>query len=301
VHTFSSAVILKTAGTQSLTATDKATSSITGSLALPVVAAAAKTFALTGLPTSTTAGLAQNFTVTAKDSYGNIATGYVGTVHFRSSDKQAALPANYTFLASDAGVHPFSVTLKTAGAQTITAADTVTGSIAGTSASIKVNPAKLDHFKVTAPSTCTAGSAISVSVTVQDAYGNTIPSYTGTIHFSSGDKQAMLPADYTFTSVDSGVHTFTNAVTLKTTGKQTVTVMDTVTTSAKGSATVAVSAPKTSPLRIETPWSVTRGTSFTMAALDAYGNVALRLLQMAWEELVNAHRLAQGVDPATLS
>ncbi len=50
-----------------------------------------------------------------------------GTAHFTSSDIQAVLPANYTFTGVDAGVHVFSVTLKTAGSQSITATDTVTG------------------------------------------------------------------------------------------------------------------------------------------------------------------------------
>ena len=56
-----------------------------------------------------------------------MATGYTGTVHFTSSDAQAGLPANYTFTGGDAGTHVFSVTLKTAGTQSITATDTVTG------------------------------------------------------------------------------------------------------------------------------------------------------------------------------
>ena len=51
--------------------------------------------------------MAHNVTVTAKDAYGNMATGYTGTVHFTSSDGQAVLPANYTFVAGDAGIHTF--------------------------------------------------------------------------------------------------------------------------------------------------------------------------------------------------
>ena len=52
------------------------------------------------------------------DAFGNTATGYLGTVHFTSSDGPAVLPANYTFIAGDNGVHTFTtVTLKTAGTQ----------------------------------------------------------------------------------------------------------------------------------------------------------------------------------------
>jgi len=47
-------------------------------------------------------------TVTAFDQYGNIATGYTGTVHFGSSDGQAVLPApDYTFAGADEGFHAF--------------------------------------------------------------------------------------------------------------------------------------------------------------------------------------------------
>src|SRR5437016_9859462 len=66
------------------------------------------------LPISpTTAGTAGSFTVSARDAYGNTATGYTGTVHFTSSDAQAALPADYTFTNTDAGVHNISGTHNT--------------------------------------------------------------------------------------------------------------------------------------------------------------------------------------------
>ena len=59
----------------------------------------------------------------------NVATSYRGTVHFTSTDTAAVLPANYTFVAGDAGVHTFNVTLKTAGSRTVTATDTGTATI----------------------------------------------------------------------------------------------------------------------------------------------------------------------------
>ena len=85
--------------------------------------------------------MAHNVTVTAKDAFGNTATGYLGTVHFTSSDGAAVLPANYTFVAGDNGTHTFSVTLKTVGTQSITATDTVTGTITGTQSGIVVHAA----------------------------------------------------------------------------------------------------------------------------------------------------------------
>jgi hypothetical protein len=100
--------------------------------------------------------------VTAKDPYGNTATGYTGTVHFTSSDSKAALPADYSFKAGDAGVHTFSATLKTAGSRSITAKDTVTGTITGTQSGITVNAAAASQLKVTAPSMTTAFAALVV-------------------------------------------------------------------------------------------------------------------------------------------
>ena len=79
-------------------------------------------------------------TVQALDNNNNVATGYLGTVRLTSSDGAAVLPSSYTFQAGDAGTHVFSVTLNTTGsAQSITAIDTVTSSIAGSQIGIQVN------------------------------------------------------------------------------------------------------------------------------------------------------------------
>src|SRR5881394_4195707 len=107
------------------------------------VVGVANTLLLTGFPSSITAGVPGSVTVTLKDQAGNPATNYTGTIHFTSTDGQAVLPANYTFVSADAGVHTFSsgVTLKTAGIRSITATDTVNSSLSGTQLSIAVSPA----------------------------------------------------------------------------------------------------------------------------------------------------------------
>src|SRR5205823_125005 len=88
VHTFSAT--LKTAGSQSLTATDTTTAGISGAHSgILVNPAVASIFVLAGFPSPTTAGVAGTFTVTARDAFGNTATGYGATVHFSSSDSQA--------------------------------------------------------------------------------------------------------------------------------------------------------------------------------------------------------------------
>jgi hypothetical protein len=83
-------------------------------------------------PLTATPGSSFSFTVTAVDQYGNIATGYRGTVAFASTDPRASLPANYTFLPSDNGVRSFQATFNTVGSQTLRVSDTVMSSLTST-------------------------------------------------------------------------------------------------------------------------------------------------------------------------
>jgi hypothetical protein len=229
---------------------------------------------LAGFPASVTAGTPGSVTVTALDASGHTATGYTGTIHFSSTDGQAVLPNNYTFIAADMGVHTFSngVTLKTAATQSITATDTVTASVTGSQAGIVVNPAATARFLLSGyPTLVVAGTAFSLTVTAKDAYGNTTPGYTGTVHFTSSDAQATLPANSTLTN---GVGMF--AVTLRTAGSQTVTATDT-TSGITGSAMVTVGAAFLDHFAVTTSVDATgtvAGNAFDImvTAQDAYGN-----------------------------
>jgi hypothetical protein len=140
-----------------------------------------------------------------------------------------------------------------------------------------VNAAAATHYSVSAPSSSTAGSAFTITVTVLDSSNAVVTSYTGTVHFTSSDSQAGLPADYTFTATDAGVHTFTGGVTLKTAGSQSVTATDTVTSSITGSATVSVSPAAASKLVFGQQPTNTRVNAIitppvTVLVQDAFGN-----------------------------
>src|SRR5206468_3527099 len=196
-----------------------------------------------------------SFTVTALDASNNPVTGYTGTVHFASSDGAATLPANTTLTG---GTGTFSATLRTAGAQTLTATDTVTTSITGTSNTITVSAAAATHFTVSAPITATAGSAFSFTVTAQDAANNTAAGYTGTAHFTSSDGQAVLPAD---TPLTNGAGTF--SAPTRRSSDQTLTATDTVTTAITGTSnTITVSAAAATHFSVGAPSSATAGTAF---------------------------------------
>src|SRR5207248_10226 len=153
---------LKTAGNQTLTAADTGNGSVTGSSGLIAVSAAAANHFAVSAPAGSTAAISFSFTVTAQDPFNNTATRYTGTIHFTSTDGAAVLPANSGLTS---GSSTFIAILKTAGTQTLTATDTVTGSITGTSGNILVSAAATTHFGVSAPATATAGTAFSYTVT----------------------------------------------------------------------------------------------------------------------------------------
>src|SRR6201984_2586486 len=221
-------------------------------------------------PATATAGMTVSFMVTALDAANNVVARYSGTVHFASTDGQAALPANSTLTN---GTGTFSATLKTGGSQTITATDTVTASITGTSNMISLSAGAASHFSVTAPSTAITGTAFSLPVTALDAFNNTATGYTGTVHFTSTDVQPVLPANSTLTN---GAATF--SVTLKTAGSQTITATDTVTASITGTSNSinVTGAAVATHFSVAAPGVATAGTgfNFTVNALDSSNNVA---------------------------
>jgi hypothetical protein len=149
-----------------------------------------------GAPTTTTAGIALGVTVTVLDASNNVVTSYSGTAHFTSTDSQAVLPGNTTLANGEGTV---SATLKTSGSQSITATDTLTPAITGTSSSIAVSNAAATHFSLAAPTTATAGTSFNFSVTALDPSNNVATDYSGTANFSSTDGQAVLPASSTLT------------------------------------------------------------------------------------------------------
>ena len=252
VHTFpntlSPGLTLQTAGSQWVRATDKTTASITGSQTVTVTPGSATHFSV-GTVNPFPAGSSHSVTIKALDAYGNLATGYTGSIHFTTSDSKASVPADYTFLVSDAGVHAFSttitpnLTLKTAGSQWVRATDKTTATITG-SQTVTVTPGSATHFSVGTFNPFPAGSSHSVTVKALDAYGNVATGYTGSIHFTTSDSTASVPADYTFLGSDAGVHTFSTTITpnltLKTAGSQWVRATDKTTASITGSQTVTV-------------------------------------------------------------
>ncbi len=233
--------------------------------------AGAVSFQLTA-PATTTSGSVLPMTVSALDANGNVATGFRGTVFISSSDPAATTAAGYafnpvdagiayTFTAADAGTHTFTgpIRLVTGGFQTVTAAApfmtpaTVTVAVTG----------KVSNLAFSAPSATNAGDSFNITVSAVDVLGVVNTAYTSTVHFSSSDSLAGLPADYTFTAADAGT--------------QSITVKDVATSALVGSQTgIVVSPAAAAQFVFSVPASVTQGVGFkfTVTVPDAYGNVA---------------------------
>jgi phosphoesterase family protein len=141
---------------------------------------------------------------------------------------------------------------------------------------IWMQQAQVDHFVVTtsAANPDIAGTPFDVTVTAVDVNGNPVPSYTGTVSFSSADPYpASLPSNYTFTAGDAGTHTFPGGATLYTAGTWDVTATDPV-VGVSGQAYVTVQAAPALQLEVLASGPVTSGVPFdvTVVAQDPYGN-----------------------------
>jgi hypothetical protein len=241
VHVFH--VTLSTAGSQTITAADTTTASITGSATTTVNPAPVATQLIVSMANNVTAGNATNVTVVALDASGHRVTNYTGTVSFASTDATMTtangdLPASFTFTAADAGKHTFQVTFPT---PTSTAPTTLTvsdGTLSGSATPTVDAVGAVTHFRVISLGIGIAGFPSPVEVVALDANNHVVSGYTGTVHLTSSDAGATLPDDFTFSAADKGIHLF--SVTFATAGRESVTATDLTTSSITGQANVFV-------------------------------------------------------------
>lgn len=233
-------VTFRTTGVQSVNVTFSTGGINPGSASTNVLAAAGTRFDVTGLPASTTAGVATSVTVTVRDQFGNVATGYTGTVHFATSDGQATIPPNSTLTN---GVGTFPVTFRTAGAQSVTATDTVTPTLIG-SQNTTVNPAAASTIRIVLSPNApyTVGQVVNGTITALDPFGNIATQTNGSVVVSVSDPAAVVvPNPPTFTN---GLGTF--QITFNTAATHTLTL-------AIGAATGTVTGITVSPIPVPPP------------------------------------------------
>ena len=207
---------LNTAGLRTLTVTDAAHSNVAGQTGLNVRHGAAAQFAITGFPADALVGSTQTFTVTAEDSFGNVADDYVGVVHFGTltsalvDSTPDALPADYAFQTGDNGSHSFTITLNHGGYNFIRATDVLHSSITGAE-TVRARPV-LDVAGGSVVETVNQAFTVAV-VTIEDASPEPLANYQATIHWGDGTGRdsesrgvitAMGPGEFTVT----GTHTY---------------------------------------------------------------------------------------------
>lgn len=244
-QTFS--VTLKTAGSKTVTATNitDGTKTLNTSPAITVDAGTFSKMQIivpgetadpgsasgkTGTPSAQTSGTSFSVTVNAVDANWNVVSS-TNTIAITSADANATLPADAALVA---GTKNFSVTLKTAGAATITATNVTDGTkTANTSPSITINAGAFTKMQIIvpgetlspgsasgktgSPSGQTPGTAFTVTVRAVDANWNLVSS-TNTVGITSSDGTATLPAN---AALVGGTKDF--SVTLNGTGDFTVT------------------------------------------------------------------------------
>jgi N-acetylneuraminic acid mutarotase len=150
------------------------------------------------------------------------------------------------------------------------------GNLTGTVTLNVAGPAH--HFTVTGfPDPVTAGTTGTFTVTARDANGNTALGYTGTVHFTSSDPQAVLPANYIFILADAGAKSFGSTI-LKTAGSQSITATDIGNAAITGSKTVNVTAAAPNKLAfLQQPMNAQAKDTITPAVtvqiLDTFNNL----------------------------
>jgi len=210
VATFNN-LIVDAPGSYTITAATTGATSATGS-SFTVGSNPATHFSVTGFPNPAAAGTSGSFMATALDALGFTAATYRGAVKFTSSDSLAVLPANYTFTASDNGVHTFQATMNTAGeSQSITVTDVNTAAIAGSQIGIATQsgtvPAVIVSFAGT-PQAAAPGTPfpIALAAKVTDAGHNGIVGVTVNFAAPNSGASAVLSSPTAVTDA-SGVAT----------------------------------------------------------------------------------------------
>jgi hypothetical protein len=168
----------------------------------------------TGSPATQAVGTAFTATVYATDAYWNpLPSGDNVRVVSNTDNAETVSPTSGTL---SNGFRQFTVTLNTAGSQTVTASDLTNGqsSFSTTSPPIQVlasAPARFAFVTISSPQT--AGVPATVTINAVDSGGNLVPGYTGdAILTANTGTGSISPSTVTFTAgVWTGLVTFKGA------------------------------------------------------------------------------------------
>ena len=216
VHTFSNGATLKTAGTQSITATQGA---ITGTQSGIVVNASAATkLALSGSTADLASGSTRVLTATIQDANGNTVTSGPNSTLNVTFAKTAGTGtvAGLGSVNAVAGVATLTVTGNAVGPVTITASATGLAPGTGNPISFNVVAAAATRLVITGSSTQTAGTTQNLTITAKDGSGNIDTNYTGdkALTFSGANASTSPVTSPTVTSKTGTTVNFGTATTI---------------------------------------------------------------------------------------
>jgi hypothetical protein len=302
-------VTLFDAQTTPLTVTDNPSGKF-GTASLTVIAAALNSFEVPS-PGTQTAGSSFSETITAVDAWDNAANGWTSlnncvTFSGPSSSPNATAPSypsagscgtgNSALNFNGSGQANATITLYDAQSTTLTATSVTSPSgKTGSSTSFTVNASTLNSFKVPTPSTQTAGTFFTETITAIDTWGNAASGWTSATNCVtfSGPSNSPSPSNTAPSypaagSCGAGNSSLsfnssgqaTAAITLfnaSTTTTLTATSASTPSGKTGSSASFTVSASTLNSFTVPTPATQTAGSSFveTITAIDAWGNAAL--------------------------
>ncbi|MFH1459663.1 MAG: PQQ-binding-like beta-propeller repeat protein [Candidatus Omnitrophota bacterium] len=185
--------------------------------------------------TQATAGIADNVSITAYDTYSNIKTNYTGTITVDTNGTTTTITwanvsglgmfndggagvdtATYTYAAGDNGTVTLSIT------DTKTESIDIDASASGktdndSEGNMLIVPAAIDYFVISHDGAASAGVSDQMSVTAKDAYANIKTNYTGTITLDTNGTAttidwALVSGSGVFNdngaSVDTSTYTF---------------------------------------------------------------------------------------------
>ncbi len=281
------------AGPTSITVSDGSITDETP-LAVTVAPGPATKLSLAAATTTPTAGVADNLTTTALDTYGNTATTYTGSHNVTFSGAAAsangtaptvtssagtatgfatAMPIIFsTGVASASGASNGVMRLYKSGATSITASD---GTISAPALAVTVSAAAAAQLSLAASSkTPAAGATDNLTTTALDAYGSTATSYVGshnlTFSGASSSPSATAPTviDSAGAAINFGLATainFTNGVATVASSKNGVMKLY----------RAEVAAISVSDGSISTPSTLAVTVAATTAAKLAFSNVTI--------------------------
>ncbi len=182
-----------------------------------------KHFVLGTVLSPRTAGVPFELSIAARDSFGNLVTGFTGALHLTVPEGGLS-PETIVVAPADSGRVTRSVRVGRAGSGIRVRVTDDLGH-AGSTNPFTVLAATVKRFVLEAiPSPQIAGEPFDLTLWAADPYGNLATDYTGTVDLTTTAGQ-ILPARIVFSAEDQGRHTGQVSVTLAGSGG-TITAQD---------------------------------------------------------------------------